>query len=201
MSAPTRVFIVAPTPALRAGLRAMLAGEGLEVVGEAPAAGVAAGADVVLVAGEDAGATARALAGDEGAALVALSDDARLPGLLRALPLRGWAVVGPDAGPEELRAAVGAAAQGLVAVPRQLADQLAGPRAAPADAPAEPLTAREAEVLTLLSEGLPNKQIALRLQISEHTVKFHIASIFAKLGAASRTEAVSIGARQGIITL
>ena len=58
-----------------------------------------------------------------------------------------------------------------------------------------------AEVLGLLSEGLPNKQIALRLHISEHTVKFHIASIFAKLGAASRTEAVSIGARQGLITL
>jgi DNA-binding CsgD family transcriptional regulator len=56
-------------------------------------------------------------------------------------------------------------------------------------------------VLGLLSEGLPNKQIALRLHISEHTVKFHIASIFAKLGAASRTEAVSIGARQGLITL
>lgn len=201
MRDPTRIFIVAPTPALRAGLRAMLAGEGIEVVGEAPAAGVAAGADVVLVAGDDPGAAARALAGEEGAALVVLGDDARLPGLLRALPLRGWAVLGPDAGPEELRAAVGAAAQGLVAVPRQLAEQLAGPRAVPGDAPAEPLTAREAEVLTLLSEGLPNKQIALRLQISEHTVKFHIASIFAKLGAGSRTEAVSIGARQGLITL
>lgn len=197
----TRVFIIAPTPALRAGLRAMLAGDGIEVVGEAPAAAVAPAADVVLVAGEDPGAAARALAGEEGAAIVALSDDARLPGLLRALPLSGWALVGPDAGAEELRAAVGAAAQGFVAVPRQLADQLAGQRAAPLDAPAEALTARESEVLTLLSEGLPNKQIALRLQISEHTVKFHIASIFAKLGAASRTEAVSIGARQGIITL
>jgi DNA-binding NarL/FixJ family response regulator len=197
-----RVFIVAPTPALRAGLRAMLAGEGLEVVGDAPAAPVAApAADVVLAAGDDPGGTARALAGEEGAAVVALSDDARLPGLLRALPLRGWAIVSPDAGPEELRAAVAAASQGFVAVPRQLADQLTGLRALPAEGPAESLTAREAEVLTLLSEGLPNKQIALRLQISEHTVKFHIASIFAKLGAASRTEAVSIGARQGLITL
>lgn len=196
----TRVFIVAPTPALRAGLRAMLAGEGLEVVGDAPATPLAP-AEVVLIAGEDPGAAARALAGDEGAAVVALSDDARLPGLLRTMPLRGWAVVAPDAGPDELRAAVQAAAHGFVAVPRQLADQLTGPRVAVADTPAESLTAREGEVLTLLSEGLPNKQIALRLQISEHTVKFHIASIFAKLGAASRTEAVSIGARQGLITL
>jgi DNA-binding NarL/FixJ family response regulator len=197
----TRVFIVAPTPALRAGLRAMLAGEGLEVVGDAPAAPLAP-AEVLLLAGEDLGASARALAGEEGAAVVALSDDARLPSLLRALPLRGWAVVAPDAGPDELRAAVHAAAQGFVAVSRQLADQLVGSRVAAAmDGPAENLTAREGEVLTLLSEGLPNKQIALRLQISEHTVKFHIASIFAKLGAASRTEAVSIGARQGLITL
>lgn len=196
----TTVFIIAPTPALRAGLRAMLAGDGLEVVGEAPAAALAPTADVLLVAGDDPAGTARALAGEEGVALVALSEDARLPALLQALPLRGWAVLPPDASADELRAAVGAAAQGLVAVPRQLAEQLAGGRTG-VEQPAEPLTAREMEVLGLLSEGLPNKQIALRLHISEHTVKFHIASIFAKLGAASRTEAVSIGARQGLITL
>lgn len=195
----TTVFIIAPTPALRAGLRAMLAGGGLEVVGEAAGAALAPVADVVVAAGDNPAAVGRALAGDEGAALVALSDDPRLPSLLRAMPLRGWAVVSPDAGPDELAAAVGAAAQGFVAVPRQLADQLA-PRPA-GEPPAEPLTAREAEVLGLLSQGLPNKQIALRLQISEHTVKFHIAAIFAKLGAGSRTEAVSIGARQGLITL
>jgi DNA-binding NarL/FixJ family response regulator len=195
----TTVFIIAPTPALRAGLRSMLVGAGVEVVGEAAGAALAPVADVVLAAGDNPAAVGRALAGDEGAALVALSDDPRLPALLRTLPLRGWAIVSPDAGPEELAAAVGAAAQGFVAVPRQLADQLA-PR--PVGEPlAEPLTAREAEVLGLLSQGLPNKQIALRLQISEHTVKFHIAAIFAKLGAGSRTEAVSIGARQGLITL
>jgi DNA-binding NarL/FixJ family response regulator len=195
-----RVFIVAPTPALRAGLRAMLAGDGLEVVGEAPALALTAAADVVLMAGENPAAAARAFSSEDGAAVVALSEDARLPALLHALPLRGWAVVTPEASADELRAAVGAAAQGLVAVPRQLADQLTGVRAG-IEPPAEPLTGRELEVLGLLSEGLPNKQIALRLQISEHTVKFHIASIFAKLNAASRTEAVSIGARQGLITL
>ena len=195
----TTVFIIAPTPALRAGLRAMLVGEGVEVVGEAAGATLAPAVDVVLVAGTDPTAVGRALSGDEGAALVALSDDPRLPALLRTLPLRGWALTLPDASAEELRAAVGAAAQGYAAVPRQLADQLA-PRTTGAP-PTEPLTAREGEVLALLSLGLPNKQIALRLQISEHTVKFHIASIFAKLGAASRTEAVSIGARQGLITL
>ncbi|MCS6882577.1 MAG: response regulator transcription factor [Oscillochloridaceae bacterium] len=196
----TTVFIVAPTPALRAGLQAMLTDEGLEVTGTAPAPSPGILADVVLVAGEDPGAVARAIASEEGAALVALSADARLPGLLRALPLPGWAIVAPDASPEELRAAVHAAAQGLVALPRPMLEHLAGSRVA-AEPPVESLTPRETEVLTLLSEGLPNKQIALRLQISEHTVKFHIASIFAKLGATSRTEAVSIGARQGLITL
>lgn len=196
----TRVFIVAPTPALRAGLRAMLSGNELEVVGEAPGVVLAPSADVVLIAGENPAAAARALVGDEGAAVVALSDDGNLPALLRGLPLRGWAMALPEASVEELRAAVNAAAQGFAAVPRQLSEQLASVRPS-MEPPAEPLTTREREVLEQLSQGLPNKQIAIRLQISEHTVKFHIASIFAKLGAASRTEAVSIGARQGLITL
>ena len=67
--------------------------------------------------------------------------------------------------------------------------------------PDEALTARESEVLELLSRGLPNKLIARRLQISEHTVKFHVSSIYAKLGASSRTDAVSRGVRRGLITL
>jgi DNA-binding NarL/FixJ family response regulator len=70
-----------------------------------------------------------------------------------------------------------------------------------ADPELETLTAREREVLQLVSQGLSNKLIARELQVSEHTVKFHISSIFAKLGAASRTEAISRGARQGLITL
>ena len=67
--------------------------------------------------------------------------------------------------------------------------------------PDEALTTREREVLELLSRGLPNKLIARRLQISEHTVKFHVSSIYAKLGASSRTDAVSRGVRRGLITL
>ncbi|HEY6285481.1 MAG TPA: response regulator transcription factor, partial [Ktedonobacteraceae bacterium] len=67
--------------------------------------------------------------------------------------------------------------------------------------PDEALTGREREVLELLSQGLPNKLIARRLQISEHTVKFHVSSIYAKLGASSRTDAVSRGVRRGLITL
>ena len=65
----------------------------------------------------------------------------------------------------------------------------------------EPLTEREAEVLQLLAQGLTNKQIAFTLSISEHTVKFHVSGIYAKLGATNRTEAVRLGVRQGLIIL
>jgi DNA-binding NarL/FixJ family response regulator len=66
---------------------------------------------------------------------------------------------------------------------------------------AEALTPRETEVLTLLTEGLGNKVISRRLGISEHTVKFHVGAIMAKLRATSRTEAVTIAARRGLIML
>jgi NarL family two-component system response regulator YdfI len=65
----------------------------------------------------------------------------------------------------------------------------------------EPLTPREQEVLRMLALGLANKEIAARLNISEHTVKFHVAAILGKLGAASRTEAVALGIRHGLILL
>ena len=69
------------------------------------------------------------------------------------------------------------------------------------NAPIEALTAREVEVLELLAEGLPNKAIAARLSISDQTVKFHVASVCGKLGAANRTDAVRKGLRRGLIGL
>jgi DNA-binding NarL/FixJ family response regulator len=66
---------------------------------------------------------------------------------------------------------------------------------------AEPLTNRERQVLQMLASGLGNKEIAARLVISEHTVKFHVASILGKFAAGSRTEAVSIGIRRGLVLL
>ena len=65
----------------------------------------------------------------------------------------------------------------------------------------EELTAREVQVLELLAEGLPNKAIAARLGISDQTVKFHVAAISGKLGAANRTDAVRLAVRRGLITL
>jgi DNA-binding CsgD family transcriptional regulator len=69
------------------------------------------------------------------------------------------------------------------------------------EAPPEPLTAREMEVLALVAEGLPNKAIAARLEISDQTVKFHVGAICAKLGAANRTDAVRRAIRRGLVAL
>ena len=208
----TRVFVVAPSPAMRAGLRSMLAavdGAEVEVVGQA--AGLAraelepalSGADVVLLADEELlEEAALALADGEDArqALLVLSDDEGAVGKLRSLPLRGWGVVPPDAPPEELGAAAAAVGRGLVVLPPSLTERLLGTPTAVEEL-SESLTAREGEVLGLLGRGLPNKLIARELSISEHTVKFHVSSIYAKLGVTNRAEAVSQGARRGLISL
>ena len=79
---------------------------------------------------------------------------------------------------------------------------IAAPRGGREDAmPVETLTSRETEVLELLAEGLSNKAIAARLGISDQTVKFHVASIGGKLGAANRTDAVRLAVRHGLIAL
>src|SRR5207245_11423764 len=70
-----------------------------------------------------------------------------------------------------------------------------------ADELSEEITSRETEVLRMLAQGLVNKEIAARLGISEHTVKFHISSILDKLGASTRTEAVTLGVRRGLIPI
>ena len=207
---PTRVFVVAPTPMARAGLRSMLAAVedvGVEVVGESgPPADSApepafSTAEVVLVAdGELLDETALAVSEDGTQGLVLLSEEEGAARLLRALPLRGWGVVPPDAPPEEIGAAVAAVAQGLVVLPRAVADGVLA-EAPAVDELSEPPTAREGEVLGLLARGLSNKQIARELHISEHTVKFHISSLYAKLGVGNRAEAVSQGARHGLISL
>jgi DNA-binding NarL/FixJ family response regulator len=69
------------------------------------------------------------------------------------------------------------------------------------DGPVERMTARELQVLELLADGLPNKAIAARLGLSDETVKFHLSSIFGKLGVANRTEAVRRAIRMGLVTI
>ncbi len=123
------------------------------------------------------------------------------------------AVLPRDADERELIAAIEAVHAGLAVVPEAMAAALAAalapsmaralPRLATGatGAPPAPLSPREREILALLAEGMGNKIVAARLGISEHTVKTHVASIFQKLGADTRAEAVAIGARSGLILL
>lgn len=217
------IFIIASTPALRAGLRALIAqaDAGWEVVGEASTVVQAAqssalvaalvGADVVVLAdATQVISLAGQVSGDGSQVVVVLTEAepiARVVGALRALPLCGWGIVPADASADELRAAIVAASQGLVALPLQSLGQALAPveeGGASTTPPVElehPLTARELEVLERVSRGLPSKLIAHELAVSESTVKFHLSSIYAKLGVASRTEAVSRAAKLGLITL
>jgi two-component system, NarL family, response regulator YdfI len=114
-------------------------------------------------------------------------------------------VLPSDVSSNQVVAALQAAVAGLVILHPQEINQ--GFPAAPAplsqpvtDLP-EPLTRREREVLQMLASGLANKEIAARLNISEHTVKFHVASLLGKLGASGRTEAVALGIRRGLVLL
>jgi DNA-binding NarL/FixJ family response regulator len=103
----------------------------------------------------------------------------------------------------DMAAAIAAVAAGYVVLHPDAADAMV-PAANGTLAPlrsGHSLTPREIEVLRMMAEGLANKAIAARLHISEHTVKFHVGSIFAKLHAGSRTEAVTLGARQGLVML
>jgi NarL family two-component system response regulator YdfI len=120
----------------------------------------------------------------------------------------GFGALPREATPDEIVAALGAVSAGLIALDRRIASgALSAAERAPAPvvaalSPADDmLTSREMDVLQLLAQGLPNKIIANRLRISEHTAKFHVSSIMTKLGAASRTEAVTLAARRGLLTL
>ena len=113
------------------------------------------------------------------------------------------AILPRESDPDEIISAIYAAYSGQVLLSSQAAESLAAIYGDQdiEDAPTEEITARETEVLRMLAEGLANKEIAARLGISEHTVKFHISSILDKLGASTRTEAVTVGIRRGLILI
>jgi DNA-binding NarL/FixJ family response regulator len=133
--------------------------------------------------------------------IVVRSSEPDVAGELRESGAPGWAVVGRDSTADELAAAVVAAARGFAVRKVPPSRSAARPATRGSTPELDRLTDREREVLALVSEGLPNKAIAARLGISEHTVKFHLSSIFSKLGVASRTEAVRRGVRAGLIEL
>jgi DNA-binding NarL/FixJ family response regulator len=131
---------------------------------------------------------------DDVGATVLLCDEEDL--LTTARPLRaGLALLPTSASAEQVIAAIEATAVGLAVVHPDHAGALS---ARPSD---DPLTPREREVLHLLAAGLGNKEIANRLAISDHTAKFHVSQILAKLNAVSRAEAVSIAMRRGLVPL
>ena len=203
-----RVAVVSALPAVRAGLRALVeAGGGYAVVSEtASASQVTAthtGADV-LVLDLEPGADLHDAAAIDSAALVILGGadgDERLLSLLS----RPFALLPRDASGEQLRAALDAVTNGLLVLDPKVAERLFPAPASEVrphgEEDAQHLTPREREVLQLVAEGLPNKTIARRLAISDHTVKFHLASLMTKLTASTRTEAVHQAARRGLITL
>lgn len=210
-----RVLIVAGSAFERAGLEALLSVD----ADVGPATSVAASPaevaeaiereqpDVVLVAldGDDDELLTAVTAGAH-PALVVLADEPDPSWAAEALRAGARAVLPRDAEPAEIVAAVGAAAAGLVVLHPDVAGSLLPAARAPTPrarqgGAGQALTPREVEVLRMLAEGLGNKEIAARLQISEHTVKFHVTSIFTKLDASSRTEAVTLGVRRGLIML
>ena len=134
-------------------------------------------------------------------AVVLLSSDPRAAWTVQARRAGIRAVLGSDATAEELLAAIAAVRAGLVAFHPDVLKSSAAAHSAEPGGDATTLTSREVEILGLMAEGMSNRAIADRLGISSHTAKFHVASILAKLGAGSRTEAVTFGVRQGLIVL
>jgi DNA-binding NarL/FixJ family response regulator len=209
----TAAFIVASSAEALGALRRLAAAADVRVAGEAASVGALGEAaspfDVVLVDDERALDEMGATEDQVMPAVVVLSDrvDAGLVARLRDLGLPGWAVLDRDAPGRQVRGALVAAAAGLAAMPAALVqDDLLG--AAPIGANdaeesgfQEALTDRELEVLGLLGLGLSNREIGGRLGISEHTAKFHVASILAKLGAQNRAEAVRRGIGRGLVTV
>lgn len=214
----TRIAVASPSDAALDALTALLADDPhLTVVERATALEeiftphVVAMVDVLLVAIDDAAPLREALAAlHEEVALppvVVLWNPAR-PDVVQAMLRLGVRAILPrNAGAREVVAALEGANAGLVALSPEILDALVGPngrspvRTSLPASPTVPLSPREREILGLVADGLGNKIVASRLGISEHTVKTHIASIFTKLGADTRAEAVAIGARQGMILL
>ena len=138
-----------------------------------------------------------------GLAVVVLVDEPTSDWTAHALRSGVKAILPRDSGMDEILPAIKAAYAGLVLLDPEVTQNLAArvqPRNGLTAAP-EDLTPREIEVLRMLAEGFGNREMASRLGISDHTVKFHVSSILDKLGAASRTEAVTLGIRMGLILL
>ncbi|MEW6345681.1 MAG: response regulator transcription factor [Pseudomonadota bacterium] len=210
---PVRVAVIANAPQVRADLQAL--------VDATPAFGFAgSAADVETLADCFAGSLPDVIVIDLGPeasdalspgfdtdrpppALVVLTDEVDSDWMHEALPGNVMAILSRDATAGEIVAAIEGVAAGLCVLPPEIFARLLGGRKPSRPMASavhiEALTSREIDVLAMLAEGLSNKEIARQLAISDNTVKFHLSSIFGKLGATSRTEAVTLGMRHGFI--
>jgi NarL family two-component system response regulator YdfI len=206
-----RTVIIAPALASRAGLRAILSSDGeFEIAAEAARiedlGGLASPVDVYLVQldrSENLRIPDTWLDEVFPPAVLALTDVPEQAASLPSYPLRAWGVLPADCSEEELVTALYALEMGLTTAPTDVVEELLGKRGA-AQANREDLaelTGRELEVLNLLASGYANKQISLELGISEHTVKFHVSSIYNKLDVSNRAEAVRVGILLGFVVI
>lgn len=194
-----RVKVRSPSPFAQAGLESAISADGRFEVVSADATDSAESADVMLVEASEVDTT------DPGTPVVWLTDAFAPSGFVRLSNLGIRAFLPRDSSVQEITAALEAASEDLTVIAPEFLQELV-PAASPAHADpmqylAEPLTSREQEVLALLAEGAGNKEIAARLAISENTAKFHVSSILGKLGAETRTEAVTRGYRLGLIVI
>ncbi|MCP3725311.1 response regulator transcription factor [Paraburkholderia sp. CNPSo 3272] len=210
---PVRVAVIAASSQVRAGLQTVVEAEpalaflGSAADAEALAAYLAGSVpDVVVADIEPQASDAFKTLFEPGRAppaLVLLLDDPDGDAFVDELPAEATAILSRDVTPAEIVAAIEAAAAGLcVLSPDILARLLAGRkplRQSASGGPFEALSNREIEVLAMLADGLGNKEIARQLDISDNTVKSHLSSIFGKLGATNRTEAVMLGMRHGYL--
>jgi NarL family two-component system response regulator YdfI len=212
MGRVTRILIGASSEVVRAGLESLLATVStFEVVGSFSISTASAQVeelqpDIVLLDLDSPEDVSMSLPIELGISpIVVLTDNTENSWAVEALRSGTRAILPREATSAEIVAAIEASLAGLVALhpdtlsvlfPTTSKEQQ--PELDPAD---QILTPREIEVLRMMAEGLGNKEIASKLLISDHTVKFHISSIFAKLGVSSRTEAVTVGIRQGLIMI
>jgi two-component system nitrate/nitrite response regulator NarL len=203
--AAIRVLVASDDPLARSGLNLLLAGrDDLVVVDQAPDVVIWDVGPLHAVLGDTPSERlAEALDGTaaEGVPVLAVLADESQASEALAAGARGLVFRGVDAG--RLGAAVVALASGLDVLDGGLGRRLVRGALPPhgADTAAEDLTPRELEVLQLLAQGLTNKRIAERLGISDHTAKFHVNAILAKLGAETRTEAIVQASRRGLVIL
>jgi len=205
-----RIAVVATSAVRRAGLESIIRGQAdFQLAGSfaavASLVSFAGRAELDVIVIDSDSIRDLLLEPTSGMVIVLLTDVSDARSISHLLRSGVRAILSRESDPDDVLSAIYAAYDGLVLLSTPTAESLA---AVYGDQPlgvedelSEEITSRETEVLRMLAEGLVNKDIAARLSISEHTVKFHISSILDKLGASTRTEAVTLGIRRGLIPI